>query len=316
MPARADIERTLGTELTEQFLAGETEVIWARMTTEMQDAMGGAENLAGFRQQLLSQAGAPGPVVSEEWSEAQGFDVFQRVQKFEKSPRPLIIQWAFDADEQVAGFFIQPVQGEPSTAFDDYQTKTELHLPFEGEWFVYWGGRERSQNYHVDYSNQRFAYDILVMRDGKSFTGDPKSLQSYYCFGREILAPAAGTVVVALDGLPDQVPGEMDPQHPPGNHVIIDHGNEEYSLLAHLQQGTVEVAVGDEVETGTLLGRCGNSGNTSEPHVHYHLQNADTFGKGHGLPAPFTAFMADGEFVESGEPLKGQFITPEEAGSE
>lgn len=311
MPARADVDPELGSKLSEQFLAGETEAIWAQMNSNMQSAIGDAAKLNAFSQQVQDQAGPAGDVIRDEWSEEQGFDIFRRIQKFESSPQPLVIQWVFDAEDQIAGFFVRPQQGEPSIAFEEYQTQAELQLPFDGEWFVFWGGRERAQNYHVDYANQRYAYDILVIRDGKSFEGDPLSLDSYFCFGQEILAPAGGTVAVAMDGLPDQVPGQMDPANPPGNHIIINHGNEEYSLLAHLQQGSVAVQVGEAVEAGQLLGLCGNSGNTSEPHLHYHLQNAEVFGKGHGLPAPFRSYVADSEKIPYGEPVKGQVISPD-----
>ncbi len=116
------------------------------------------------------------------------------------------------------------------------------------------------------------------------------------------IPPAAG------DGHDDNVPGKMDPGHPLGNHVILDHGNGEYSFLAHLQKGSVAVEVGDEVEVGTFLGLCGNSGNTSEPHIHYHLQDTPTFGKGRGMPAQFVDYLADGVPVERGEPVKPQVI--------
>ena len=115
--------------------------------------------------------------------------------------------------------------------------------------------------------------------------------------------------MVAQDGLPDQAQGEMDPANPPGNHVVIDHGNEEYSLLAHLQQNSVTVSVGEEINAGQQIGRCGNSGNTSEPHLHYHLQTGKRFGDGHGLPAPFTRISIDGGPVTSGEPVRGQYVT-------
>jgi hypothetical protein len=307
----AEIDPSEGPALSEQFLAGNTQGLWDKMTPEMQSAIGSAANLSAFSQQVQDQAGAAGQVLSEDWQQDQGFDIFLRVQEFANSPNPLMIQLAFDSNEKVGGFSVRPQQGEPSQAFEGYQTKTELHLPFKGDWFVFWGGRNREQNYHVDSVDQRYAYDILMMREGKSFEGDPKSLDSYFSFGQKLLAPAGGRVVVALDGLPDQIPGEMDRSNPPGNHVIIDHGNNEYSLLAHLQQGSVKVNVGDVVETGQLLGLCGNSGNTSEPHLHYHLQNSDQFGKGHGLPAPFHSYSADGFKVDKGEPVKGQTVSPQ-----
>ena len=102
----------------------------------------------------------------------------------------------------------------------------------------------------------------------------------------------------------------MNPAQPAGNHVVIDHGNGEYSLLAHFRRGTVTVHAGDRVKAGELLGHCGNSGNSSEPHLHIHLQNASKFGSGEGLPMQFRDYCANGKPVATGEPRKGQTIGP------
>ena len=110
------------------------------------------------------------------------------------------------------------------------------------------------------------------------------------------------------NGVADNVPGVMNAQVPMGNHVILDHGNGEFSFLCHFRQGTVLVKPGDTVKAGDVLGRAGNSGNSSEPHLHYHLQDSGEFGKGRGLPAPFTGYRADGKPVDRGEPVKGQTI--------
>src|SRR5690606_33761585 len=121
--------------------------------------------------------------------------------------------------------------------------------------------------------------------------------EDYYCFGLPILAPGDGVVAVAVDGEPDQPPGHMDPSAGAGNHVIIDHGNDEFSFLAHLKQGSVTVEAGQATETGNAIGACGNSGHTSEPHLHYHLQRDAVFhagASGEGLPAQFLNYLADG----------------------
>ena len=131
---------------------------------------------------------------------------------------------------------------------------------------------------------QRFAYDLLVMKDGGSHEGDGSKLEQYFAFGKPVLAPADGVVTAMESNLPDMTPGKMDPAHAMGNHVIIDHGNGEFSFLCHLRNGSVKVKPGDKVSSGQEIARCGNSGNTSEPHLHYHLQATGTFGDGDGLP--------------------------------
>lgn len=303
------IER--GQQFSTQFLVQDTETIWAAMSAEMKKGLGSESTLRDFSKQIISQAGDPGPVMTENLQESQGFQIYQQVRQFGNPGTPLVIQWAFDAKGDVGGFFVKPLPDPPSDEFEDYETNVELSLPFNGEWLVFWGGRERSQNYHVDYANQRYAYDLVVVEDGKSFSGDPAVLENYYCWSKAILAPAQGIISVAVDGFPDHVPGERDPDNPPGNHVVIDHGNDEWSLLAHMKEGSVSVSVGDEVAAGQQIGQCGNSGNTTEPHLHYHLQNADRFGRGHGLPAPFSNYRVEDELVSKGEPVKGDLISPE-----
>jgi murein DD-endopeptidase MepM/ murein hydrolase activator NlpD len=115
-------------------------------------------------------------------------------------------------------------------------------------------------------------------------------------------------VTEVVDTVPDNIPGEMNEDAPAGNHVVVDHGNGEHSVLAHLRLGSVTVEEGDRVETGQRLGACGNSGRSSEPHLPYHLQTGSVFGEGIGLPAPFDDYVADGEPVERGEPIRDQVI--------
>ena len=109
----------------------------------------------------------------------------------------------------------------------------------------------------------------------------------------------------------DNIPGEMNPHKPLGNYVVIDHNNGEFSFLVHFKKNSILVAVGDTVTQGQTLGQCGNSGNTSEPHIHYHLQTTGEYGKGEGLPAQFINYNKNGTAVERGELEQGQLIRPQ-----
>ncbi|HEY0037040.1 MAG TPA: M23 family metallopeptidase, partial [Longimicrobium sp.] len=113
-----------------------------------------------------------------------------------------------------------------------------------------------------------------------------------------------------VDGIADNVPGQMNATQVVGNHLIVDHGTGEYSVLAHLRSGSVAVRTGDRVTRGQRLGECGNSGNSSEPHLHYQLQDGPEMGSSAGLPAQFTDYLADGQPVDRGEPVQGQAIRP------
>jgi murein DD-endopeptidase MepM/ murein hydrolase activator NlpD len=307
-PAAPLDAKALGRSATAQFYASELEDLWKRFSATMRTAFKDKEQLQKFRTQVTNQAGEETSVVDEVATHQGDFDVYVRTTTFSKVPMPVIVQWAFNAEGEIDGFYIRPQATEAASRYLDYQTKTPLRLPFDGEWTVFWGGRTVAQNYHAAVRDQRFAYDILIFKDGVSHSGDGTKLEQFYAYGKPILAPGAGTVVVAADGLPDNTPGVMDREHPPGNHVIIDHGNGEYSLLAHLQKGSIKVKKGDVVKAGDPLALCGNSGNTSEPHLHYHLQTGSELRQGEGLPAQFLHYLANGVRVERGEPVKGQKV--------
>jgi murein DD-endopeptidase MepM/ murein hydrolase activator NlpD len=158
-------------------------------------------------------------------------------------------------------------------------------------------------------SNQRFAYDMLIRKDGKTWRAEPKAPSDFLAWDQPILAPADGTVASATDGLPDSMPGARDEVHKEGNVVIIDHGQGEWSMLAHLKQGSVRVKPGQHVKAGQEIGRCGSSGNATEPHLHVQLMNASDFWKAEGLPLPFTNLLVDGKPVEKAELVRGQMVS-------
>ena len=166
-------------------------------------------------------------------------------------------------------------------------------LPFSGRWAVINGGVTEATSHSWEIYPQRYAYDFLILDDeGNSFSGDEKALPSYYCYGKDLLAPADGVVVAVKDGFPDcriMDDGGTDPATPDigGNRVIIRHAPREYSALCHLQCGSVVVHKGQVVQRGDAVGRCGNSGNTTQPHLHFQLQNAKGFYSSGGVPARF-----------------------------
>ena len=299
-----------GRAYSDAFLKGDMDRVWSRMDGQMQGALGSEETLDQLRSTLRRDFGEEAEVLEEEIGEADGYSAYLRTSRWTKSPGPLVMQWTLDGDGNVAGFFVRPKPVAAESRFLDYQTKTELHLPFEGQWYVYWGGRTIDQNYHAADRAQRFALDLVVRKSETTFEGEPTDLENYFCWDKPILAPAAGAVVTAVSDLPDQAIGSSDPAHPAGNHVVLDFGNGEFGFLAHMRSGSLKVKAGDKVEAGQEVGRCGNSGNTSEPHLHFHLQTTPNLAEGEGLPARFVDYTADGKSVESGEPEQGQAIEP------
>ena len=289
---------------------GEADALWAVMSEEMRALFNTPEAINDFRQplgaELEVQSARLIPV-------SEGATEYLRVLRYEAVDEPMAEQWLLGADGTVVSLLIQPLAtgGEAPSRFLDYQTKTPLRLPFEGEWFIFWGGRDVVQNYHAGSNDQRFAYDFEIVREGSSYRGDGARNEDYYCFGAPVLAPGDGVVAAAMDGVPDQTPGELNPDEVMGNHVIIDHGHGEFSFLAHLQEESVRVRPGATVTAGDVIGACGNSGNSSEPHLHYHLQTSAVPFKGEGLPAFFETYLADGAAVALGEPTRGQFVAEE-----
>jgi hypothetical protein len=140
---------------------------------------------------------------------------------------------------------------------------------------------------------QRYAYDFVITDDAGSTHDGGDGVESFYCFDEPILAPVDGTVVRAKDGHRDhhRTTGWIDPlqYRLAGNYVVIKHAENEYSFLAHLKQGSVCVESGDHVERGQEIGRCGHSGNSSEPHLHFHVQDHAIPYIGAGLPIQFDA---------------------------
>jgi murein DD-endopeptidase MepM/ murein hydrolase activator NlpD len=298
-----------GRQRSQAFFDRDLQSLWNAMTPEMRAGFGTVDALKKFRDDLEAGFGKETDPVEEKTLEHQGFDIYTRTARWTKSPAPVVMQWTFDGEKRIAGFFVRQAPAAAESRFLDYRTKASLRLPFEGEWFVYWGGRTIEQNYHAADRAQRFAIDFVMRRNGVTHSGDASRLDSYFCWDQPILAPADGTVVAVADGLPDQAIGQTDAQNAAGNHVVLDLGEGEFAFLAHLKRGSVAVKVGDKVAPGQELGRCGNSGNTSEPHLHFHLQTTPVLHQGEGLPAFFEDYVADGKPVARGEPVQGQVVT-------
>lgn len=306
-PAEAAV-LALGRQFTALFFDGEDEQLWERLDPSLAELFGSIDSLPAFRAQVLNDLGVEVERLSERVDLSGSVRFYALIARFADYAAPIQVLWGFDGDDRASAFQIRPQPVEAPTEFLERLTRTPLRLPFDGRWDVFWGGRTVDVNYHTAYPDQRFAYDLLIIEDGSSYTGEGTANEDYHCFGVPILAPGAGTVVAAGDGVPDNVPGVMNPSQPLGNHVILDHGQGEFSVMAHFKLGTLQVAVGDVVAAGQQLGLCGNSGNSSEAHLHYHLQTTAVPFGGLGLPAQFLSYEADGVAVARGEPVKGQSI--------
>ena len=148
-----------------------------------------------------------------------------------------------------------------------------LSFPLEGEWYVAQGGG-RWLNSHYAHADQRAALDLV--RAGRWGTRSRfrglRDLDAYAAYARPVRAPCAGVVTVARDHLEDQVPGARARYGPAGGNIVaIDTGHELVSLC-HLRPGSIVVRVGDRVVPGQVVGAVGNSGNSTEPHLHLQAE--------------------------------------------
>jgi hypothetical protein len=192
---------------------------------------------------------------------------------------------------------------------ESYEQSVEYRLPFDGEWTVVNGSPEQEYSHSWIYPNQRYAYDFLITdEDARSKSeGAGSTVEEYYCYDEPVLAPADGVVVDAFDAALESTraggfshPASRDIR---GGYVVIKHAAEEYSLLAHLKPGSVPVAVGERVERGQEVGRCGHSGNSSEPHLHFQVQDHPSFEFAVSLPVQFDTVEIESPGVAHDEDL-------------
>lgn len=205
------------------------------------------------------------------------------------SQEPAPIQYeltAYDIDRKEPPFFFRSMRGGGWIAANGCCDVGGAHR-----------GAIQSVNGEL-FDSQRFAIDwIRADGEGRVVVGDPANLSNWVGFGEPILAAEDGVVIEARDGLPDQVPGTLpDPSTITidtidGNSVVIDHGNDVHSFYAHLVNGSVAVRVGDRVQAGQQIGLLGNSGNTSAPHLHFHVMTGVSPLGSDGIPYVFDRFV-------------------------
>jgi hypothetical protein len=201
----------------------------------------------------------------------------------------------------------------------------DLALPFRGRWLTQNSPARRVPSHGVDILGQRYAVDFVAV-DHRHRTAGSRDWRTvlatepperFVAFGRPILAPAGGTVVHVHDGEPDHdarrsqlalVPyalgqaGRLRQGVPAvaGNHVVVALPTPgRFVALAHLRAGSLRVAVGQQVGAGQHLADCGNSGNSTQPHLHLQAMDSADLTVARGLPIRFTHFR---EWARGGRP--------------
>ncbi len=212
-----------------------------------------------------------------------------------------------DNEGKINGLFIKPFEEKINLPIPE-RNKTKLILPFNEEWTVVWGGDTKELNYHVESQSQKNAFDFIIKKEGKSYKTDGQKNEDYYAFGKEIFAPCDGEVVLSVDGVKDNKVGEMNTMFVPGNTVIIKTANNEYLFFAHFKQNSIKVKDGQKVKQGEVLGLCGNSGNSSEPHLHFHIQNTENSEQATGIKCYFDKILVDGKEKSDYSPIQNEVI--------
>ncbi len=148
-------------------------------------------------------------------------------------------------------------------------TYFHIHLPFTGCYYV-------SQGYNGSITHKgewQHALDFVIRNEkGKTFRSTGIEVSDFYCYDLPVLAPAAGYVTTLADNIDDNAVGGVDLENNWGNTIVIKHADYFYSKLSHLKKGSFKVKIGDYVQKGDVLGACGNSGLSPEPHIHLQLQ--------------------------------------------
>ena len=178
-------------------------------------------------------------------------------------------------------------------------------LPFWGEWKVNQGFNGK-MTHKKDW---KYAWDFIIEGDnGKEFENDGNICEDYFCFDTPVIAPLDGTVVKVVDKIPDNKIGEVNIKQNWGNTIVIDHGQGLFSALSHLKKKSITISEGDKVSKGDIIGRCGNSGRSPYPHLHFQFQLTDRIGD-KTYKFPFSHFV----YCSNGDLGMQSFTFPKEA---
>jgi urea transporter/murein DD-endopeptidase MepM/ murein hydrolase activator NlpD len=171
------------------------------------------------------------------------------------------------------------------------QAAIHISLPVLGDWHISQGFSGR----HTHKEAYRFAWDFDVRDEsGMTFRLPGTSAEDYYCYGLPVMAPAAGYVSDVMDGIADNAVTDVNLLQNWGNSIVIRHADGLYSKLSHLQPGSIQVRSGDFVYKGQVIARCGSSGRSPEPHLHFQLQATPYIGSA-TLRYPIAYYLVKGQ---------------------
>lgn len=215
-----------------------------------------------------------------------------------------------------------------------------LALPFRGTWRAEMSPARRVPSHGTHVFATTYAIDFVAVRGRRTasvrdwrtwFAVEPA--ERFFAYGQPVFAPAAGRVAAVHDGEPDHearrsqlalVPYALTqaarlrggPGALAGNHVILELDRGAYAVLAHLRAGSIQVGVGETVVVGQQLAQCGNSGNSTQPHLHIQAMDSPDPYRARGVPIAFRSYRtwesrgAPAREVASGIPDNGEVVEP------
>ena len=309
-PVMSNAAKNRARQLFGYFESGQSGPLYAAFTDQMKKLGGSSAQFATMSKKTGTEWGRETKMLGENFAPDLHAPntIYSRFSQFSKSKDPIFTAILIDPQGQAALFKFQAGPQPSGNRWVDYKDTTKLRLPFDGDWFVYEGGRDIYQNSNAYRDAERYALVFTVLKDGLPFSGDGSKNEQYYCYGQPVLSPADGTVVLVNNTFADNVPGRVEEIMPTGNRVLISHGNKEYSLFMHLKQNSITVKTGQKVKAGQAVGECGNSGHSPAPHFEYRLQNSSGRPLPQTVPAQFIDYVADGTPVTIGELLRGQTV--------
>lgn len=181
-----------------------------------------------------------------------------------------------------------------------------IHLPFHGEWSISQG--HNGQHTHKgEWAN---AWDfIIVDQNGEQFSGNGQTATDYFCFSKNVIAPADGHIVEVVDGIEDNPIGDANLVNNWGNTIVIKHSEYLYTKVSHLKKDSITIKNGEFVKRGQLIGRVGNSGRSPYPHLHFQVQATPYIGS-KTLMYPLSSYVSNGKKIESfGYPKENELVS-------
>ncbi|MEW5692704.1 MAG: urea transporter [Candidatus Hydrogenedentota bacterium] len=180
-----------------------------------------------------------------------------------------------------------------------------ISLPFSGEWKL-------SQGFDDEITHKgpwKYGVDFVLVNDkNEQYEGNPARLESYYAYAKPVFSPVSGSVSAVVNDIPDNDIGSVNREDNWGNYIIIYDSREFYVKICHLKKGSIIPLVGSYVETGQLIGYCGNSGYSPAPHIHIQLQT----GVANSSPTiefNFEQVLLNRRFYPTISPQKGQLLS-------